>query len=70
MGGSGSKSAPKPVIEQNKTESKPPEVDKRLPFQDFRDLFTLKNYWKTVQRNEKICKKTIFAKFESFFCKF
>lgn len=39
-----------------------PEVDSRLPY-NFRDLYTLKNYWKTVRRNEKDCAKSIFAKY-------
>lgn len=64
MGGGNSKPAaaatPKPDPEDT---PKPPDVDKRLPFQQFRDLYTLKNYWKTIQRNEKLCKKIIFSKF-------
>uniref|UniRef100_A0A915DZB6 Globin family profile domain-containing protein n=1 Tax=Ditylenchus dipsaci TaxID=166011 RepID=A0A915DZB6_9BILA len=38
-------------------------VDKRLPFSQFRELFTMKNYWKTVRRNDKQCSKTMFFKY-------
>lgn len=38
-----------------------PQVDSRLPY-NFRDLYTLKNYWKTIRRNEKDCAKVILAK--------
>ena len=31
------------------------KLDARLPYSGFRDFFTLKNYWKTVRRNEKGC---------------
>lgn len=39
-----------------------PKVDPRLPYPNFRELFTLKNYWKTVRRNEHDCAKMMFAK--------
>lgn len=32
-------------------------VDSRLPFVEFRELFTLKNYWKTIRRNDQQCAK-------------
>lgn len=43
----------------------PPQVDTRLPY-NFRDLYTLKNYWKTVRRNEKDCAKVMLAKYVCF----
>ncbi len=33
----------------------PINTDSRLPYPNFRDLFTLKNYWKTIRRNDKQC---------------
>uniref|UniRef100_A8NIL8 Uncharacterized protein n=1 Tax=Brugia malayi TaxID=6279 RepID=A8NIL8_BRUMA len=39
------------------------KVDPRLPYPNFRELFTLKNYWKTVRRNDRDCAKMIIAKF-------
>uniref|UniRef100_A0AC35FQK5 Globin n=1 Tax=Panagrolaimus sp. PS1159 TaxID=55785 RepID=A0AC35FQK5_9BILA len=64
MGGGGSKSvATTPTPKPEPEEAKPPELDKRLPFQQFRDLYTLKNYWKTIQRNEKQSQKLIFSKY-------
>jgi hypothetical protein len=38
------------------------KVDSRLPFTNFKELFTLKNYWKTVRRNDQICAKTLMYK--------
>ncbi|GMT11015.1 hypothetical protein PFISCL1PPCAC_28747, partial [Pristionchus fissidentatus] len=46
-------------------EAAAPECDSRLPFSNFRELFTLKNYWKTVKRNDTQCGKTMLAKFLS-----
>lgn len=37
-------------------------VDPLLPYPNFRELFTLKNYWKTIRRNERDCAKIIFAR--------
>ena len=42
------------------------EFDTRLPYSNFRDLFTLKNYWKVVRRNERGCGKSLLAKFDFF----
>ncbi|MFH4974343.1 hypothetical protein AB6A40_001052 [Gnathostoma spinigerum] len=39
------------------------KCDPRLPFPNFRELFTLKNYWKTVRRNDKECGKVMMAKY-------
>ncbi|VDM80294.1 unnamed protein product [Strongylus vulgaris] len=39
-----------------------PTVDSRLPYPNFRELFTLKNYWKTIRRNDKDCGKMMLAK--------
>ncbi|VDO93679.1 unnamed protein product [Heligmosomoides polygyrus] len=39
-----------------------PTVDSRLPYPNFRELFTLKNYWKTIRRTDKECGKTMLAK--------
>jgi hypothetical protein len=41
-------------------------LDSRLPYADFRELFTLKNYWKTVKRNDKSCGKCLLFKFVIF----
>jgi hypothetical protein len=38
------------------------KVDNRLPFTNFKELFTLKNYWKTVRRNDTNCSKTMLHK--------
>lgn len=61
MGGGNGKAIPK-EIDENHGLKKPPEVDKRLPFVEFRDLYTLKNYWKTVQRNHKYCSNKLLFK--------
>jgi hypothetical protein len=42
------------------------KVDSRLPFSNFKELFTLKNYWKTVRRNDAMCSKTMMHKWEFF----
>lgn len=41
-------------------------VDNRLPFSQFRELYTLKNYFKTVRRNEKQCAKFMYYKYINF----
>lgn len=38
------------------------KVDSRLPFNEFRELFTLKNYWKTIRRNDSLCAKNMLYK--------
>ena len=38
-------------------------VDSRLPCSNFRELFTLKNYWKTIRRNEKVCSKSMYFRY-------
>ncbi|KAF8381935.1 glb-25, partial [Pristionchus pacificus] len=70
--GSGSSSSgrpsPSPVIPlkgSEQPEAAAPECDSRLPFSNFRELFTLKNYWKTVKRNDVQCGKTMLAKYLS-----
>lgn len=40
----------------------PPTPDSRLPFTAYRDLFTLKNFWKTVQRNKETSSKEMLFK--------
>ncbi|EYC26968.1 hypothetical protein Y032_0009g453 [Ancylostoma ceylanicum] len=40
-----------------------PTVDSRLPYPNFRELFTLKNYWKTIRRNDKDCGKMLLARY-------
>ncbi|ULT86865.1 hypothetical protein L3Y34_006530 [Caenorhabditis briggsae] len=40
-----------------------PQLDIRLPYPHFRELFTMKNFWKTVRRNEKDCGKVMLAKY-------
>ncbi|VDM38824.1 unnamed protein product [Toxocara canis] len=63
--GSGSSAAapPKKVEKPPAEESNEQKCDPRLPYPNFRELFTLKNYWKTVRRNEKDCGKTMLAKY-------
>uniref|UniRef100_A0A0K0FYQ4 Globin (inferred by orthology to a C. elegans protein) n=1 Tax=Strongyloides venezuelensis TaxID=75913 RepID=A0A0K0FYQ4_STRVS len=39
------------------------KVDIRLPFSQFRELYTLKNYWKVIRRTEKESGKSMFAKY-------
>ena len=40
-------------------------TDSRLPYQQYRDLFTLRNYWKTVQRNQDQCASAMMFKYKS-----
>lgn len=44
----------------------PPTTDNRLPFGQYRELFTLRNYWKTVQRNKDTCGKQMLQKYIGF----
>ncbi|KRY84427.1 hypothetical protein T4D_4478 [Trichinella pseudospiralis] len=37
-----------------------PKLDSRLPFQQYRDFFQLKNYWKAVRRREDASKCLFF----------
>ncbi|CAJ0960868.1 unnamed protein product, partial [Mesorhabditis belari] len=65
--GSGS-SAPKaapppPATEEKSPEAEQPQTDPRLPYSNFREVFTLKNFWKTIRRNEKDCGKAMFARY-------
>lgn len=67
MGSGASKSGGPPTVAQSPTaDAGPPQekikMDSRLPYTDFRELFTLKNYWKTVRRNDVICGKTMLHK--------
>ncbi|VDD95711.1 unnamed protein product [Enterobius vermicularis] len=39
------------------------EFDSCLPYTNFRDLFTLKNYWKVVRRNERESGKALVSKY-------
>jgi len=39
------------------------QLDARLPFANYREFFTLKNYWKAVGRREKECAKALLYKF-------
>lgn len=64
MGSGPSKGAPVRQAPDEADEA-PPKVDTRLPFPQFRELFTLKNYWKTVRRNDKECGNAMFAKYVS-----
>ncbi|KAL3984596.1 Globin family protein [Acanthocheilonema viteae] len=59
-GGGGGGDGGGDVVVENGEQQK---VDPRLPYPNFRELFTLKNYWKTVRRNERDCAKMIFAKY-------
>lgn len=38
-------------------------LDSRLPFGHYRELFTLRNYWKTVQRNKDACAKALLLRY-------
>ena len=38
-------------------------LDGRLPWATYRELFTLRNYWKTVQRNKDHCAKLLLWRF-------
>uniref|UniRef100_A0A915PGG8 GLOBIN domain-containing protein n=1 Tax=Meloidogyne floridensis TaxID=298350 RepID=A0A915PGG8_9BILA len=63
MGSGASKNATSTTIANNNnqqlnngttsSEKESVKVDSRLPFNEFRELFTLKNYWKTIRRNDK-----------------
>ncbi|GMR59104.1 hypothetical protein PMAYCL1PPCAC_29299, partial [Pristionchus mayeri] len=66
MMGSGSSSSGRPSPSPAKgeqPEAATPECDLRLPFTNFRELFTLKNYWKTVKRNDQQCAKIMLSKY-------
>uniref|UniRef100_A0A0K0DH64 ABC transporter ATP-binding protein n=1 Tax=Angiostrongylus cantonensis TaxID=6313 RepID=A0A0K0DH64_ANGCA len=64
--GAGAKQTPLPEPAVKGDSASPaaeaPTVDSRLPYPNFRELFTLKNYWKTVRRSEKECGKVLLAK--------
>ncbi|VDO56664.1 unnamed protein product [Haemonchus placei] len=67
MGSSaGAKQTPPPPDAQKGDSDTPaaeaPTVDSRLPYPNFRELFTLKNYWKTIRRNEKDSGKLLLAR--------
>lgn len=60
-----------PVFKKKKTKEAPaiPEpdgpvkvLDKRVGMDCYRDFFTLKNFWKTVRRNEKDCGKALLSR--------
>lgn len=64
MGSGSSAQAQKQQIETKRAvadETIETKCDPRLPYANFRELFTLKNYWKTIRRNDKDCAKTMFA---------
>ncbi|CAJ0582510.1 unnamed protein product, partial [Mesorhabditis spiculigera] len=63
--GSGSSSAKKapPKEEKPPEAEQPPQTDPRLPYANFREVFTLKNFWKTIRRNDKECAKKMFAEY-------
>uniref|UniRef100_A0A914HD98 Globin family profile domain-containing protein n=1 Tax=Globodera rostochiensis TaxID=31243 RepID=A0A914HD98_GLORO len=67
MGTGASKNVGQAVaIAQSLADGEPQEkikMDSRLPYTDFRELFTLKNYWKTVRRNDVACGKTMLYKY-------
>uniref|UniRef100_A0A183CAL7 GLOBIN domain-containing protein n=1 Tax=Globodera pallida TaxID=36090 RepID=A0A183CAL7_GLOPA len=67
MGTGASKNVGQAVaIAQSLADDEPQEkikMDSRLPYTDFRELFTLKNYWKTVRRNDVACGKTMLHKY-------
>ncbi|GMR34689.1 hypothetical protein PMAYCL1PPCAC_04884, partial [Pristionchus mayeri] len=71
MGGGASSGRPTPsseaivVKKSDQAADAPPETDPRLPFANFRELFTLKNFWKTIKRNDVACGKTMLAKYLS-----
>lgn len=50
-------------------EEQTPQYDSRLPFSNFRELYTMKNFWKAVKRGEKIGNLMLFkyVPFESTF---
>lgn len=48
------------VLQQNQETNNNIVIDNRLPFLQFRELYTLKNYFKTVRRYEDTCAKQMF----------
>ncbi|CDW57843.1 Globin [Trichuris trichiura] len=40
-----------------------PQLDKQLPFANYREWYNFKNFWKTVQRNKDNCAKLMFFKY-------
>lgn len=70
MGCGGSKAAESVVEPKNQSNGaagagaetgNAPKLDSRLPFSNYREAFTFKNYWKTIRRNEADCGKSLFA---------
>lgn len=41
----------------------PPPVDKRLPFENYRQIFTLKNYWKSISRSAEKSSKLLLQRY-------
>ncbi|KRY35782.1 hypothetical protein T01_4066 [Trichinella spiralis] len=41
------------------------ELDKRLPFANYREWYSLKNFWKTIQRNKDQCAKILLLRSSS-----
>jgi hypothetical protein len=64
MGCGGSKpeaaAAPTEVKAQNEAAEAIPKLDPQIPF-TYREFFTLKNYWKSIRRNEADCGKAMLA---------
>jgi hypothetical protein len=61
-GGSKTETAPEPKNENNAAETNAvPKLDSRLPFTNYRDFYSFKNYWKTIKRNDVECGKNMFA---------
>ncbi|CAD5231361.1 unnamed protein product [Bursaphelenchus xylophilus] len=62
-----------PVFKKKKTKEAAPcpldadgpvkVLDKRVGMDCYRDFFTLKNFWKTVRRNEKDCGKALLSRY-------
>lgn len=60
--GASSAKAPKAPAGNEPPVAETPTVDSRLPYPNFRELYTLKNYWKTVKRNDSECAKQMVAR--------
>lgn len=61
-GGSKTDTVSEPKNENNAAgDNAVPNLDARLPYSNYREFYTFKNYWKTIKRNDAECGKNMFA---------
>ena len=57
MGCFGSKEEKEPEVDNTPRDSEPKKVDPRLPFENYRQLFNMKNSWKAITRGMGVTAK-------------